>query len=359
MTAWNQAVALAVVLFAILTASKMASAAGGEFPSSAPTQTPDPSLRSYQPQPAAPPKDAGYVLPDGSIRIVGLDDMEGMVLKLNALYTQSHPGTKFTYVKGNSYGALYSLMWDSTAFAPMALDYQSNLIYTDIVHGPSFEIRVAHASLAPGAGLSPIAVIVNKDSPISSLSLAQLTSIFTEPLRRQVYSHWSQLGVKGDLASQPIHACGLPWSDHYPSQDPTFGEYFFTRKLGGGQPAVNYTAFNTYATVLSNVASDPLAIGVIAANEVTSAVKVVALAGGELGGASLPNAADIQSGHYPLDRYLYLYGRFVSGKPFDPFVKEYMRMVLSKEGQQIIADDPHGYIPLNAVEAADDLERLK
>lgn len=306
-----------------------------------------------------PPRDAGYVLPDGTIRIVGLNDMEGMILKLNALYAQSHPGVKFAYVKSNSYGSLYSLMWDSTAFAPMGLDYQSNLIYTDIVHGPSFEIRVAHASVSPGAELSPIAVIVNKDSPISTLSLAQLTSIFTEPLRRPVYSHWSQLGVKGELASQPIHPCGLPWSDHYPSQDPTFGEYFFTRKLGGGQPAVNYAAFKTYAAVLSNVAADPLAICVVAASEVTPAVKVVSITANDLDGPSSPTAADIQNGHYPLDRYLYLYGRVVSGKPFDPFVKEYMRMVLSREGQQIIAEDPHGYIPLNAVEAADDMERLK
>src|SRR5579872_3548028 len=85
-------------------------------------------LLAYHPLPAMPPKDAGYVLADGSIRIVGFDDMEGMIGRLNALFTQSHPGTKFSYVKSNSYGALYSLMWDSTAFAPMAIDYQSNLI---------------------------------------------------------------------------------------------------------------------------------------------------------------------------------------------------------------------------------------
>jgi phosphate transport system substrate-binding protein len=319
----------------------------------------DTPLPSYHPQPAVPPKDAGYVMPDGTIRIVGFDDMEGMILKLNALFTESHPGTKFSYVKANSYGALYSLMWDSTVFAPMALEYQSNLIYTDIVHGPSFAVRVAHASMTPGAKLSPIAVVVNKSNPVDTLSIAQLMSVFTEPLRRHVYSHWGQLDVKGELAAQPIHPCGLPWSDHYPSQDPTFGEYAFTRKLGGGQPVVNYAMFNTYAAVLRNVASDPLAIGLVAANEVTAEVKILNVTGGDLDIPSHPSVADIQNGRYPLDRYLYLYGRLVSGKPFDPFVREYMRMVLSKEGQQIIADDPHGYIPLNAVELTNDLEQLR
>ena len=328
-------------------------------PSDGSAQQADLPLLAYHPLPASPPKDAGYVLPDGTIRIVGFDDMEGMILRLNALFAQSHPGTKFSYVKSNSYGALYSLMWDSTAFAPMAIDYQSNLIYTDIVHGPSFAIRVAHGSVTAGAKLSPIAVVVNKSSPINTLSIAQLASIFTEPLRRHVYSHWGQLGAQGELAAQPIHPCGLPWSDHYPSQDPTFGEYVFARKLGGGQPVVNYRMFPTYAAVLGNVASDPLAIGLVAANQVTADVKIVSLTGGDLNGPADPAAADIHSGHYPLDRYLYLYGRVVSGKPFDPFVREYMRMVLSKEGQQIISSDPHGYIPLSAVEAADDLATLR
>lgn len=316
-------------------------------------------LLAYHPQPASPPKDAGYVLPDGTIRVVGFDDMESLVLRLNALFTQTHPGTKFTYVKSNSYGALYSLMWDSTAFAPMAIDYQSNLSYTDVVHGPSFAVRVAHASLTAGAKLSPIAVVVNKSNPIDTLSMAQLTSVFTEPLRRHVYSHWGQVGAHGEFAGEAIHPCGLPWSDHYPSQDPTFGEYGFGRKFGGGQPVVNYAMFTTYAAVLRHVAADPLAIGLVAANEVTTDVKVVNLTDNDLSGPSSPSAADIHAGRYPFDRYLYLYGRVVSGKPFDPFVKEYMRMVLSKEGQQIVTDDPHGYIPLSTVEAAEDLAKFR
>ena len=47
-------------------------------------------ILAYRPLPASPPKDAGYVLPDGTIRIVGFDDMEGMIVKLNELFTQTH-----------------------------------------------------------------------------------------------------------------------------------------------------------------------------------------------------------------------------------------------------------------------------
>ena len=353
----NSAITLGSIL-AVMLLNTTASAQADITPDNGDAQQTVPLAR-YHPLPALPPKDAGYVLPDGTIRIVGFDDMADVISRLNALFTQTHPGTRFSYVKSNSYGALYSLMWDSTAFAPMAIDYQSNLIYTDIVHGPSFAIRVAHGSLTAGAKLSPIAVVVNKSNPIDTLSIAQLSSIFTEPIRRRVYSHWSQVGVQGELGAEAIHPCGLPWSDHYPSQDPTFGEYMFSRKLGGGQPVVNYRMFATYAEVLRNVASDALAIGFVSANEISPDVKVLSLTSGDIGGASSPTAADIHSGHYPLDRYLYLYGRVVSGKPFDPFVKEYMKMLLSKEGQQIVSDDPHGYIPLSPLEAAEDLAMLR
>jgi hypothetical protein len=64
-----------------------------------------------------PSKRRGYLMADGSIRIVGLDDMEGIVTGLNTLYAKTHPGTRFTYVKGNSLAAIYSLNFDATAFA--------------------------------------------------------------------------------------------------------------------------------------------------------------------------------------------------------------------------------------------------
>jgi phosphate transport system substrate-binding protein len=61
----------------------------------------------------------------------------------------------------------------------------------------------------------------------------------------------------------------------------------------------------------------------------------------------------------PFDRYLYLYGRRVTGKPFDPFVQEYMRMVRSREGQEAIARQRPDYLPLNGLEVAEELAKLQ
>jgi ABC-type phosphate transport system substrate-binding protein len=85
------------------------------------------SQAPYQPQPASPPKDAGYVLADGTIQIVGWDDLAGMFANLNALYARSHPGTKFSYVPGNLVAPQHSLILGETAFAPLGMEFSSNL----------------------------------------------------------------------------------------------------------------------------------------------------------------------------------------------------------------------------------------
>jgi len=61
---------------------------------------------------------------------------------------------------------------------------------------------------------------------------------------------------------------------------------------------------------------------------------------------------------YPYARNLYIYIRREPGTPFDPLVKEYMRLILSREGQQAVARDPKGYLPLNAADVAREVAKL-
>jgi phosphate transport system substrate-binding protein len=313
------------------------------------------SLPQYRPIAVAPPARAGYVLSDGSVKIVGLGDMEGMMTKLDALFAQTHPGTRFNYVKSNSLAAVYSLIFDATAMAPSGLVYPSNLTYTDIVHGPPFAVRVAHGSLKPRAEVSPLGIIVNRNNPMATITMAQVASIFTQPARARVFSHWDQAGLRGAMGAAEIHPVGLPWTDHYPSEDLNFGDFFFYRKLNNAPPVENYHMVKTYEEVVAAVSADPQAIGVVALNHVTDAVKVLAIAENDLKPPMTGTPAEIHSGQYPLDRDLYLYVRVVTGKPMEPLVKEYLRMVLSREGQSIVGDDARGYIPLNALEVQEDL----
>ncbi len=169
---------------------------------------------------------------------------------------------------------------------------------------------------------------------------------------------WKQAGVKGAAGEREIRSYGLPESDHYPSEDPGFGVYLFRDKWGLAHNARNYTMATTYAEVVQRVAADPAGIGITTANQVTPGVKVLGVTPGEWGKLMRGTREDVMSGRYPYDRFVYVYVRRLPGQPVDPFVKEYLQMVLSKEGQEAIAADTKGYLPLNAAEISAELAKL-
>lgn len=323
--------------------------------------TVDPALPVYRPQPVPTPVRAGYVLPDGAVQIIGIGDMAGMVARWDHLFEKAHPGVKFHSVKSDALAALQSLTYDASALAPVGSPFLRSALgpYKILVKAPPFGIRVAHASLNPAAHVSPFAIVVPKSNPLDRISAGQVVRIFTVGDRRTGLTHWSQLGVSGTLGRESIHPWGLPASDHYRSADAGFADYFEWGRFDASPPPWNYESMPTYAGVAEKVARDPQAIGITTLNRVTSELKVLAVSGGAWSAPSRGDERDIQAGVYPYDRFLYLYVRRLPGQPLDPLVRDYLKLVLSREGQQAVAADPLGYLPLNATEAAVERRRLR
>lgn len=317
------------------------------------------SLPSYEPAKVTVNKSAGYILRDGTVRIVGPAGMRKLVTVLDDYFTKTHPGVRFLYFDSDDSSAISSLIFDATAFAPLQSPYGGGIGYSDIVQTAPFYIRIAHGSLSTAARVSPFAVIVNPANHLDRMSLGTLSSIFTMQLRSPVLAAWNQVPGGAGLNAEHIDPCGLPWSDHYPSEELNFGDEVFYRRMGGAPPVNDYRMFKTYAEVVQHVAQTPAAISIVPLNRVTPGVRVVGLVDGIANTVRTGTTAEIESGQYPLDRSLYLYGRVKAGKPLDPFVAEYMRMVLSREGQQLIADEGEGYLPLNAFETQAELLKFQ
>jgi len=254
----------------------------------------------------------------------------------------------------------HSIIFGDTAFAPIGMEFSSNLnsAYRPQVRAPTYAIRIAHGAVAGEAKLSPLAFIVHPSNPVERLSPAQLLHIFTVGGRAPDIVWWKQAGVKGPAGDREIQSYGLPESDHYPSEDLGFGVYLFRDKWGLAHNARNYHMQQTYADVTKRVSEDPAGIGITTVNRVTPGVKVIGITPGEWGTLMRGSKEDVQSGRYPYDRFVYVYVRRLPGQPVDPFVKEYLRMVLSKEGQDAIAADVKGYLPLNAAEISAELAKL-
>ncbi len=258
----------------------------------------------YQPQPASPPRDAGYVTADGTIQIVGWDDLAGMFANLNALYVRTHPGAKFRYVPGNLMAPQHSLIFGETGFAPMGMEFSSNLnsAYRPQVKAPTYSVRIAHGAVAGDAKLSPLVFVVHPSNPVERLSPSQLLHIFTVGGRAPDIVWWKQAGVKGAAGEREIQSYGLPESDHYPSEDLGFGVYLFRDKWGLAHNARNYHMQQTYADVTRSVSEDAAGIGITTVNRVTPGVKVIGITPGEWGTLMRGSRDDVQSGRYPYDR---------------------------------------------------------
>jgi phosphate transport system substrate-binding protein len=314
----------------------------------------------YEPRAATPPRDAGYVERDGTIRIVGWDDLAPAFERLDALYVKTHPGTRLAYVKGDLIAPMHSIIFGETAFAPTGMEFSTGLnsAYRPLVKAPAFAVRIAHAAVQGDAKLGQVVFVVHPSNPLDSVTPAQLLHIFTVGGRAPDTIWWKQEGVKGALAEQRIHTYGLPESDHYPSEDIGFGPWLFRDKWGLAHNARGYAMQQTYADVVKRVSEDPAGIGITTANRVTPGVKVLGVTPGEWGEPMHGTREEARSGRYPFDRYVYVYVRRGPRAPMDPFVKEYLRMVLSKEGQDIIASDAKGYLPLNPGELEAELAKL-
>lgn len=314
------------------------------------------------------PHGHGYIMPDGSIRIVGFDDMAGIVAKWDAEFSRTHPGFKFTPIlKGNG-TAISSITYDMAAFAPEGGGATLlELLPYEKIYGSKKDpvaaliIRVAHGSLNPAAKMSPIAIIVNKSNPIQSLTVEQVASMFSTGSGTGDVTGWSQIGMGGAFAGKPIHPTGLYWDAYQRPDDSNVGEYMMYRKFGkfpGSVFSPNYEQFYHYADVIKKVAGDPYAIGIVALNKLDASVREVPIVGNDGHTLTTGTASELIADEYPYARDLYIYIRREPGTPFEPMIEEYMRMVLSKTGQEAVAEDVKGYLPLNAEDVKTELERL-
>jgi len=102
--------------------------------------------------------------------------------------------------------------------------------------------------------------------------------------------------------------------------------------------------------VVNGVANDRAGIGYGGIGYVTSEIRAVPLAKADGQSPVEPSFENALSGKYPLGRALYIYVAKKPGEPLSPLVEEFLKFVLSKQGQEIVVKD--GYGPLPAAAAA-------
>ncbi len=291
----------------------------------------------------APPP--GYLTADGALRVVGYNDMKWLLEAIDRCYTRAHPGTRFDLVLHGTRSAPPALIAGTSAFAPMGADFSDTdrAAYRLAVGADPLRFRVAHDALDPRARSAPLGVFVNARNPLAAIAVAALARVFAAASSHGApVTRWGQLGLTGAWAGRAIHPCGLA--------PPTALGMLMRRRLFPERPYVGgYAGYAESAMVIRRVAQDPDALCFADLNMARAGVKALGLIDAS-GRVSRGTRAGIIAGRYPLDRHLLIYARQVPGRALDPFVCSYLRLVLSRAGQALIAAAPPHYLPLDARE---------
>jgi phosphate transport system substrate-binding protein len=213
-----------------------------------------------------------------------------------------------------------------------------------------FEDKYGFKPTSIGVALDCIGVYVNKDNPVDALSIEQVDGIFSKTRKgghRNVET-WGQAGVS-EWRNIPISLYGRN------SASGTYG-YFKKHALFKGDFKDTVKEQPGSASVVLGVTEDKAGIGYSGIGYKTSGVKAIALSKGE-GKAYEPSSKNALNGKYPLARMLYINIVKEPNKPLDPVVREFLKFVLTKQGQEIVVKD--GYIPLPADAAAKQRSHLE
>jgi ABC-type phosphate transport system substrate-binding protein len=314
----------------------------------------DPSIPSWHPGDLK-------IEPEEEFNVVGADIMDEITLGWIKQFRQAYPPLSVT-MEARASGSGGPALTEGTAHAapvgrellPVELE-----AFVKRFGYPPLEIKVATGSVGSLGKTASSIVLVHKDNPITGLTLAQLDAIYSKDRKRghADIRTWGDLGLKGVWATRPIKLYGL--------RPPNGIEQYVKRiaLLGGewkdGIQQVKGEGFTHAFTVAAKDigATNPggLTYGLLA--NVIPDVKVVPLAAEPGGPFVLPTQEDIYTHRYPFSRFVYIYVNRKPGQPLEPKVKEFLKLVLSREGQQVVSEEAV-FLPLTAEVVREELAKL-
>ena len=282
----------------------------------------------------------------GNANSIGSDTMNNLMTLWLEAFRKFYPMVNIQIEGKGSSTAPPALIEGTAQFGPMSRAMKAKEI-------DAFEKKYGFKPTQIRTSLDALAVFVQKDNPLDCLALEEVDAIFSKTRKREYpedITVWSQLGLSGEWNNKPISLYGRN------SASGTYGFYKeHVLKKGDYKDAVKEQPGS--ASVVQGITEDKYGIGYSGVGYKTSGVKVLSLA--EKKGDTCYDGSyeNVVSGKYPLSRFLYLYIVKAPNKSLDPLVKEFLKFVLSSEGQQIVIKD--GYLPLTNDVVEEELKKIE
>jgi phosphate transport system substrate-binding protein len=271
----------------------------------------------------------------GNLSSVGSDTLANLMTLWAETFKRSYPNVNIQIQAAGSSTAPPALTEATSNFGPMSRKMKSKEI-------AAFEDRYGYKPTAIPVAIDALAVYVNKDNPVKGMTIPDVDAVFSSTRKcggDKDITKWGDLGLTGNWKNRDIQIYGRN------SVSGTYG-YFKKKALCKGDYKNNVNEQPGSASVVQSVSSSTNGIGYSGIGYKTSGVRAVPLtkkAGGEFIDATAENAV---SGEYPLSRFLYVYVNKKPNAELAPLDKEFIKLILSKQGQEVVIKD--GYIPLPA-----------
>jgi len=281
----------------------------------------------------------------GTISSVGSDTLANLMTFWAEEFKRLYPNVNVQIQAAGSSTAPPALTESTSNFGPMSRKMKDKEV-------AAFEGKFGYKPTPIAVAIDALAVYVNKDNPIEGLSIPQVDAMFSATRKCGYASDittWGQLGLTGDWANRPVQLYGRN------SVSGTYG-YFKKKALCKGDYKDSVNEQPGSASVVQGVTKSLNGLGYSGIGYKTSGVKAVPLTKKEGGKYIEATPVNASAGKYPLGRFLYVYVDKQTDKPLPPLESEFIKMVLSKIGRNVVVKD--GYIPLPAKVAEGELAKV-
>jgi phosphate transport system substrate-binding protein len=282
----------------------------------------------------------------GNLSSIGSDTLANLLTLWGEAFERLYPTVNIQVQAAGSSTAPPALTEGTASLGPMSRAMKNKEI-------EAFRSRHGYKPTAIRVAIDALAVYVHRDNPIPSLSIPELDGIFSTTHRcpgSNDLTRWGQLDLRGTWQTRPIQPYGRN------SVSGTYG-YFKQIALCSGDFRATVNEQPGSGSVVQAVASTLGGIGYSGIGYKTSGVRSVPIARGPGDEPVEASTKTALSGAYPFARYFYIYVNKRPGSPLPRLPREFLKLVLSREGQDLVRRD--GYIPLSAQLVTEELSKLQ
>lgn len=282
----------------------------------------------------------------GNLSSVGSDTLANLMTLWTEAFEKEYPNVKVQVQAAGSSTAPPALTEGVANFGPMSRKMKDKEV-------EAFETRFGYKPVGVRVAIDALAIYVHKDNPIQSLTIPQIDAIFSST-RRCGYLEdirtWGDLGLEGSWKTRPIQLYG---------RNSVSGTYGYFKQIGmcSGDFKNTVNEQPGSASVVQSVTASLNGIGYSGVGYRTSSVRAVPVAEVEEDDPVEVTSETAADGSYPLTRYLYVYVNKKPDTPLPPMEREFLKLVLSQTGQEVVEKD--GYVPLSLKTVERELRRIE